>query len=202
MPDKNSVSVENTAPVENAIPTENTIISNIDLSEIISSPKSDVIVPSNLAEMVPSPLDNIAEDDICLAIKEDEEPEIVLKSVLYGLAEEQAALKTLRKQRSKDSGKDYSSISLKRGMLLKSMAETELQRQALSGGMGDIDLRGPKFREIFKMFLNLISDTFDEVKIPPEYREMFFHALSRNLEGWEERAEKVIKAMTPKNIFK
>lgn len=184
------------------MPDNSNIVSNISLEDVISPPKGDMIIPTNLADMVPSPMDDIANDEICLAIKEDEVPETVLKSVLYGLAEEQAALKSLRVSRSKEGGKDYSSISLKRGMLLKSMAETELQRQALSGGSGEIDLRGPKFREIFKMFLGLISDTFDEVKIPPEYREMFFHALSRNLEGWEERAEKVIKAMTPKNIFK
>jgi hypothetical protein len=81
------------------------------------------------------------------------------------------------------------------------MSETLIQKQALSGNMGNFDLRSPKFREVFKMFLTLISDTFDEVKIPSEYREMFFHALSRNLEGWEERADKIVKAMIPKNII-
>lgn len=145
-------------------------------------------------------VEELVDDEICLAIKEDEVPETVLKSVLYGIAEEQASLKSLRKKRDKE-GRDTSFISLKRGQLLKYMAETELQRRALTGSTGELDLRGPKFREIFKMFLNLISDTFDEVKIPPEYREMFFHALSRNLEGWEERAEKVIKNMVPKNLF-
>jgi len=183
------------------------VVSNINLDDIVSSPSGDPmdnhpVVPTSLADLVPSCEHEIANDEICLAIKEDEVPEAVLKAVLYGLAEEQASLKNLRVKRSRDPDKDYSGISLKRGMLLKSMAETELQRQALSGGNGELDLRGPKFREIFKMFLSLISDTFDEVKIPPEYREMFFHALSRNLEGWEERADKAIKAMVPKNIFK
>ena len=183
------------------------VVSNINLDDIVSSPIGDIgsnqpIVPTSLADLVPSCEHEIANDEICLAIKEDEVPEAVLKAVLYGLAEEQASLKNLRVKRSRDPDKDYSGISLKRGMLLKSMAETELQRQALSGGNGELDLRGPKFREIFKMFLGLISDTFDEVKIPPEYREMFFHALSRNLEGWEERADKALKAMVPKNIFK
>jgi len=78
------------------------------------------------------------------------------------------------------------------------MSETLLQRQALTGYTGEMDLRGPRFREVFKMLLNIVADTFDEIKAPAEYKEMFFHALSKNLEGWEERAEKLIKAMTPK----
>jgi hypothetical protein len=45
------------------------------------------------------------------------------------------------------------------------------------------------------MFLGVISDTFDEVRIPDEYKEMFFHALSRNLEGWEDKAEKMLKKL-------
>ena len=74
-------------------------------------------------------------------------------------------------------------ISLKRGTLLKYMSETLLQRQALMGSVGEIDLRGPKFREIFKMLLGIVSETFDEIKAPPEYKELFFHALSKNLDG-------------------
>lgn len=178
------------------------------LENAIKPPASETIsVPANLADMAVTSAEEsitaaeeLMDDDICIAIKEDEVPDTVLKVVLQGLAEEQASLRCLRKKKGKED-KDTSFISLKRGTLLKYMSETLLQRQALTGGSGELDLRGPKFREIFKMFLEIISDTFDEVKIPAEYREMFFHALSRNLEGWEERAEKKIKAMVPKNVF-
>ena len=43
------------------------------------------------------------------------------------------------------------------------------------------------------MFLETISDSFDEVKIPLEYKEMFFSSLAKNLEGWEQKAEKIVK---------
>jgi hypothetical protein len=154
-------------------------------------------VPMSMAESVITPSEELEDDDICVAIKGDDTPDAVLKSVLMGLAEEQSSLKILRHTKSKD-GKDTSFISLKRGTLLKYMSETLLQRQALVGGTGDLDFRGPKFREVFKMFLKAISDSFDEVHIPSEYRDMFFHALSKNLEGWENRAEKIVKTMTPK----
>ncbi len=160
-------------------------------------PKGDDL-PLDLIEIPIEDPEELSDDEVCAAVKEDDVPDNILKAVLWGLAEEQSSLKNLRQIRTKD-GKDTSFISLKRGTLLKYMSETLLQRQALSGGMGrELDLRGPKFREIFKMLLNTISDTFEEIKIPVEYKEMFFHALSRNLEGWEDRAEKLIKAMTPK----
>lgn len=75
------------------------------------------------------------------------------------------------------------------------MSETLIQRQALVGGSSDLDLKGPKFREIIKMFLGIIADTFDEVKIPIEFRDMFFHALARSLDGWESKAEKILKTV-------
>ena len=168
---------------------------NMDTSRAIKSPDDDL--PAGLIEVSVSQPEEIADDEICIAIREDEVPDTVLKAVLWGLAEEQSSLKVLRKIKTGEN-KDTSYISLKRGTLLKYMSETLLQRQALMDATTDLDLRGPKFREVFKMLLGIISDTFDEVKVPEEYKDMFFSALSTNLEGWEVRAEKVIKAMTPK----
>ena len=140
----------------------------------------------------------VLDDDICSSIKEDEEPDNILKATLYGLAEEQASLKTLRQKKTKED-KDTSMISLRRAMILNFVADATLRRQSLSGQViTDFDLRGPKFREVFKMFLEVISNTFDEVKIPFEYKEMFFHALSKNMEGWESRAEHIVQAMSSK----
>jgi len=174
-------------------------VSEIDLDEVVRGPQQEsAIVPTGVAEsMAIMEPQELISDEICTAIKEDEVPDTVLKAVLYGLAEEQASLKTLRVEKTNEK-KDTSYISLKRGTLLKFMSETLIQRQALLGTTSELDLRGPKFREVFKMLLGIISSTFDEVKIPPEYKEMFFHALARNMEGWEDRAEKLIKAMTPR----
>ncbi len=170
-------------------------LENLDLDSAIKNPSQPI--SANLVEVTVAQPEELADDEICLAIKEDELPDTVLKAVILGLAEEQSSLKTLR-QKKQNEGKDSSYISMKRGMLLKYMSETLIQRQSLTGYTGELDLRGPRFREVFKMLLNIISDTFDEIKVPPEYKEMFFHALSRNLEGWEERAEKLVKKMTPK----
>jgi hypothetical protein len=167
---------------------------SLDLERAIRGPGENFPAMSNVT--LPE-TEELLTDDITVAIQEDDLPDAVLKAVLTGLAEEQSSLKDLRQKRSRE-GKDTSYISLKRGTLLKFMSETLLQRQALAGTTSELDLRGPKFREVFKMFLGIISETFEEIKIPAEYKEMFFHALSRNLEGWEGRAEKIVKAMTPK----
>lgn len=136
----------------------------------------------------------VQDDEIMLSIKDDDSPNEVLKACLYGLGEEQNALKRLREDKAKE-GKDTSHISIKRGTLLKYMTDALIQKQSIAGPSGEIDLRGPKFREVFKMFIEIISNTFDEVHIPPEYKELFFTTLSKNFEGWEERAEKIVKSM-------
>ena len=172
-------------------------LSDLDLTSIIEQPKDEnhQVDSINFEDAVVVPPQEVNDDIITITIKDDELPDAVLKAVLLGLSEEQQALKDLRIQKTKEN-KDVSKFCVQRGTLLKYMSETLIQRQALVGGAGgDLDLKGPKFREIIKMFLGIIADTFDEVKIPPEFKDMFFHALSRNLDGWETRAEKILKTM-------
>lgn len=156
--------------------------------------KLDAALPAILDGAIQVPAELVDDDLVVLSVRDEEPPDSVLKAVLWGLAEEQSSLRSLRKKKFTD-GKDYSNISMRRGMLLKYMSETLLQKQALQGPSGDFDLKGPKFREIFKMFLESISDSFDQAKIPVEYKEIFFQTLSKNLEGWEDRAENIVKAM-------
>lgn len=156
--------------------------------------KLDAALPAIMDDAIQVSTEPVDDDLVVLSVKDEEPPDSVLKAVLWGLAEEQSSLRSLR-QKKKTDGKDYSNISMRRGMLLKYMSETLLQKQALQGPSGDLDLKGPKFREIFKMFLESISDSFDQAKIPIEYKEIFFQTLSKNLEGWEDRAEKVVKAL-------
>jgi hypothetical protein len=167
---------------------------NLDILNSVKGPQ-DLTVPQTLEEVAVTPAEDLSNDEICIAIREDDPPDTVLKTVLMGLAEEQNSLKDLRVKKGKD-GKDTSFISLKRGTLLKYMSETLIQKQALVGIASDLDLRGPKFREVFKLLLTIISNTFDEIKIPAEYREMFFHSFKKNLDGWEIKAEKLAKSVT------
>jgi hypothetical protein len=76
------------------------------------------------------------------------------------------------------------------------MSETLIQRQALIGGSGEIDVRGPKFREVVRLFLEMISDTMNEVNIAPEYKDVFFSALKQKVDGWESKVEKILKSTT------
>jgi len=167
-------------------------------SDKIIEPAKNLSLPDNIADISLEPVED-SYDEVCIAVKEDETPETVLKAVIWGLAEEQNSLRALRQKKGKE-GKDTSFISLKRGMLLKYMSETLLQKQSLSGVNTELDLKGPKFREIFKMFLEAISKSFDDANVPKEYKEIFFHILSKNLEGWEQKAERIIKTMSPKII--
>jgi hypothetical protein len=175
-------------------PTELTV-SDLDLSNIIEQPREAHTLDNvNYDDTVVVAPQEVNDDIITLTIKDDELPDAVLKAVLLGFAEEQQALKDLRVTKSKEK-KDVSRFCVQRSTILKYMSETLIQRQALVGGAGELDLKGPKFREIIKMFLGIIADTFDEVKIPGEFKDMFFHALSRNLDGWENKAEKILKKM-------
>jgi hypothetical protein len=167
-----------------------------ELSSIIQQPvtENNSLETIDYENTIVVPPQEVNDDIITVTIKDDELPDAVLKAVLMGLAEEQNAIRNYRITKEKEK-KDVTRLSLSRGQLLKYMSETIIQRQALIGGSGELDLKGPKFREIIKMFLGVIADTFDEVKIPTEFKDMFFHALGKNLEGWESKAEKIMKTV-------
>jgi len=177
------------------MPETNLTVSEIDPVDVVEQPKAAPTLQTiDYQDAVVVPPQDLNDDVITVTIKDDELPDAVLKAVMMGLAEEQWSLRALRAKKEKE-GKDFSHLAIKRGTLLKYMSETVIQRQALVGGSGEIDLKGPKFREVIKMFLNIISDTFDEIKIPSEYKDLFFHSLSKNLEGWEIKAEKILKTL-------
>jgi hypothetical protein len=151
-------------------------------------------LPAPLADSVLIPPEEVCDDIITAAIQNDEVPDVVLKGVLLGMAEEQRALRDIRVKKTKEN-KETSQYSTKRGTLLKYMSDALIQRQALVSTAGELDIKGPKFREIIKLFLTMIRETFEELKIPTEYRDQFFVALGRNLEGWESKVEKILKVM-------
>lgn len=179
------------------MPNDLTLSEVLDANDLVEQPKASgdrQLDNFDYENTVVVPPQEVNDDIITITIRDDELPDAVLKAVLMGLAEEQQAIRTARIQKAKEN-KDVTRLSLSRGTLLKYMSETLIQRQALIGGAGDLDLKGPKFREIIKMFLGVIADTFEEVKIPSEYKDLFFHALGKNLEGWEARAEKILKTV-------
>jgi hypothetical protein len=192
-------SVETLTNPEQVMSTDLTV-SELDLNNIVEQPREAHQVESvNYEDTVIVSPQEPNDDLIALAITNDELPDTILKHVMLGMAEEAQAVKSYRRAKSKEN-KDVSNISLRLSTILKHLSETEIQNQALKGGTGDLDLKSPKFREIIKMFLGIIADTFEEVKIPPEYKSMFFSTMQRNLEGWEIRAEKILKKMP--GVFK
>jgi len=168
--------------------------------DIVEAPVGKaVVVPEDvILPLVPTAtsgdVEQIEEDYIYRTVKEDENPDTILKSIMEGFAEEQFALRTYRRQQQQ-KGKSIIDVSGKRGQILKFMSETIIDRKALTGPTDELNIRGVKFKEVFKLFLDTIANTIEEVKVPSEYRDLFFQRLSKNLEGWEDKAEKIIKAI-------
>jgi len=71
---------------------------NMDLESAIQGPQDSDSnsIPASLVEVTVTQPFELDDDEICLAIKEDEIPDAVLKAVILGLAEEQNSLKILR----------------------------------------------------------------------------------------------------------
>lgn len=138
--------------------------------------------------------DLVVNNSILNSIENNNSADEILRSIMVGFAEEQYSLKDLRTD-PKNKDKDTSHISVKRGTLLKYMSETILHRQNLSITADDLNIRGRKFKEVFKLLLDMIKESFNELNMPQEQVDIFFQTFFQKMEGWEEKADKVIKSL-------
>src|SRR4030042_6543578 len=87
-------------------------------------------------------------------------------------------------------GKDITQISGRRIDALKKIADIEMEM--LKIGFDHIDVRSEKFQKVFKMWIETIQSVAEQV-LSPEELDLFFNRLSTEMEGWEDKAEDLVR---------
>jgi len=141
------------------------------------------------AAMVEEKARFVDNDPVVQASGKHTDPLSMLAFIRTEVAKESAALHFQRIENEKH-GKDTSQISTRRIDALKKIADIELELKKL--GADVIDVHSEKFQRIFALWISIIR-TICEDTMSSEQIDLFFNRLSTAMEGWEEKAEEVLR---------
>lgn len=164
------------------------------VKDIIINEPEDVLqvnikTGSPLQKVIEDPTEN---DDLYISLKNNDSTSTVLNHIMVEIAEEAAYLKTWRRE-NYNLKDDLSEISNKRILILKKLVETIEKREKInnSKATGKVDFHSDNFQKVFSHFLQTVKSTFEKVNVPAQYEEIFFSQLAKDLDGFEDTAEKI-----------
>lgn len=130
----------------------------------------------------------IANDPV-VRISTGKDPLLIMSTIKAEVAREAAALGYQRLLLERN-GKDITAVSGRRIDALKKIADMEIDMRKM--GIDHIDIRSVKFQMIFKLWVEMIRVTAEEV-LDPKQLDLFFNRLTTEMEGWEEKAEELVR---------
>ena len=140
-------------------------------------------------EMVREKTRFIEADGLVQATRSRKEAIEVLQKIKEEVAREAAALHFARIEEEK-YGKDTSQMSSRRINALREVASIELEIKKI--GIAMIDLKSERFQKVFLHLIETIREAAQEV-LPSEQLDVLFNRLETKLEGWEDRAQDLIR---------
>lgn len=131
----------------------------------------------------------IAEDPVVKTLSGKPDSASLLATLRTEIAKEAASLHFQRMEAEK-YGKDTAQTSTRRIDALTRIAHIELEIKRLAPD--SLDVRSEKFTKVFNMFIEFLRECAQET-MPPETIDLFFNRFSTMMEGWEEKAESLIR---------
>jgi CelD/BcsL family acetyltransferase involved in cellulose biosynthesis len=131
----------------------------------------------------------IADDPVVRTLSGKTDSAQLLASLRMEIAKEAASLHFQRIEAEK-YGKDTAQTSTRRIDALTRIAHIELEIKKLAPD--SVDVHSERFQKIFHMFIGFMRECAQET-MPPEVIDLFFNRFSTMMEGWEEKAENLIR---------
>jgi hypothetical protein len=128
-------------------------------------------------------------DPIVLAIGRSDPADKNLQRIKLEIARESASLHFQRIEMEKH-GKDTSQISTRRIDALERIARLELKIK--EADKDSVSLGGEKMQKIFMLWVETMREIATEV-LKPEEMDLFFNRFATAMEGWEEKAQNVLR---------
>lgn len=151
-------------------------------------PKTELPPSSeDVAEVMEVREEFIESTPLVKAVDNNADGDDVIEQVLKGLAAEASALEFERKEAERKD-LDATNISVRRGRILKSMADIWVKRRSLASG-GLIDMEGGPASVLVNLMLETVRESMEEVGLRDEAIETVFVKLSKKLDSsWKQEA--------------
>jgi hypothetical protein len=115
---------------------------------------------------------------------------LALLSTLKGEVAREAATLAYQRTINTKMGKDITTISARRIDALKKIADIEMEMRKI--GFDQVDVHSEKFQRIFALWVTTIREVAEET-LEPESLDLFFNRLTSAMDGWEDRAEELVR---------
>lgn len=134
----------------------------------------------------------VEKDDIVRAIMKGEDSPKTLHLLKERIARSAATLEFIRLEQQKRGKyhREVPQIVTRQIAALKEIANIELEIRKL--GTDALDLSNPRLQMIFKLLIDTFRDVAKEV-LAPEQFDLVWNKLETELEGWEEKADSLIR---------
>jgi len=165
---------------------------------------SEIGLPASVGSSQRTVEDPTISDSLFNSIKNNDPTITILNNIMQEMAEEAAYLKSFRQDNFDVNEDNFSEVSDKRVMTLRKIVEALDKREKIlkNSGSARIDFRGEAFLRIFEHFLKAVKYTFKKVNIPDQYNDIFFSQLAKELDGFEDTAERLYNGKKVKQDFK
>jgi len=114
----------------------------------------------------------------------------IMRGVQLRIAREAAGLEFDREEQSK-YGRDTQTMSSRRIGALKEVADLEAKILSLKAE-GMIDLHDERLQKVFSLFIETMKSVARSV-LPPEQADVYVNTLATEMDGWEEKAESLLR---------
>lgn len=117
------------------------------------------------------------------------DPLALLSTLKAEVAREAAAL-AYQRVLNEQMGRDISQVSARRIDALKKIADIEMEMRKI--GFDMVDVHGEKMQRIFKLFVEIVGEVA-AATLNPEQLDLFINRLTTSMEGWEDKAEELVR---------
>jgi hypothetical protein len=134
----------------------------------------------------------VEKDEIVKAIMDREDAPSMLHMLKERIARSAAALEFIRLEQQKRGQyhREVPQIVSRQIAALKEIANIELEIRKM--GTDSLDLSNPRLQEVFKLLIDTFRDVAKNM-LPPKEFDLVWNKLENELEGWEEKADSLIR---------
>lgn len=148
-------------------------------------PVADIIDPHEDKERLRKHADYVKKQELVVSAKSGGSSSEMMSLLIVEIAEELSHLKYERKMAVKE-GRNIANLSKGRTKSLKELADLLIKQREASRS-DELDLKSPRFQEVFKVWMEFFSDAMEQSGVSQEKVDLVFQNMKANMIDWEKK---------------
>jgi len=144
---------------------------------------SEIINPADVSREFRDREEFVQNQELYVRVNASRSPVDLIDQVIKEIIEELSHLKYERKKAAKD-GKNTANYTISRIASLRQLADV-LTKRIESARAEQLDLKSPRFREILKLWMELVYESMVKVRLEDSMIDLVFRQIEADIKDWE-----------------